>query len=106
MAWVFQAARNCPAAHLMRILGPIVLTQALLMVARKPKLPDGSAVGAQLVSRHLFRREALLAEQLAHEPDGCALVPSALNQDLEDLALVIDRYTSWPGINGQESLVS
>ena len=75
----------------MRILGPIVLLQALLMVAGKPKMPDGSAVGAQLVSRHLFRREALLAEQLAHQPDGCALVPSALNQDLEDLALMIDR---------------
>src|SRR5258707_9532297 len=75
----------------MRILGPIVLTQALLMVAGKPKMPDGSAVGAQLVSRYLFRREALLAEQLAHESDGCALVTSALNQDLEDLALMIDR---------------
>src|SRR5260370_35498259 len=60
-------------------------------MAGKPKMPDGSAVGAQLVSRHLFRREALLAEQLAHQPDGCALVPSALNQDLEDLALMIDR---------------
>src|ERR1700716_1468594 len=35
-------------------------------------------------------REALLAEQLAHELDGCALVPSALNQDLEDLAFMID----------------
>jgi hypothetical protein len=48
---------------------------------------EGRAVGAQLASRHLLRREALLAE----EPDGCALVPSALNQDLEDLALMIDR---------------
>ena len=75
----------------MRILGPIVLSQALLMVAGKPELPEGSAVRAQLVSRHLFRREALLAEQLAHEPDSCALVSSALNQDLEDLALMIDR---------------
>src|ERR1700724_3726311 len=75
----------------MRILGPIVLTQALLMVAGKPKMPDSSAVGAQLVSRHLLRREALLAEQLAHKLDGCALAPSALNQDLEDLALMIDR---------------
>jgi len=75
----------------MRILGPIVLTQALLMVAGKPEMPEGSAVRAQLVGRHLFRREALLAEQLAHEPDSCALVSSALNQDLEDLALMIDR---------------
>src|SRR6266498_159147 len=75
----------------MRVLGSIVLPQALLMVAGKPKMPEGSAVGAQLVSRHFLRREALLAEQLAHELDGCALVPSALNQDLEDLAFMIDR---------------
>src|SRR3979409_286507 len=74
----------------MRILGPIVLSQALLMVAGKPKMLEGSAVRAQLVGRHPPRREALLAEQLAHELDGCALVPSALNQDLEDLALMID----------------
>src|SRR5713101_6460080 len=75
----------------MRILGPIVLPQALLMVAGKPKMQEGSAVGAQLVSRHFLRREALLAEQLAHELDGCALVPAALNQDFENLALMIDR---------------
>src|SRR5437879_8137704 len=75
----------------MRILGPIVFGQALLMVAGQPEMPEGSAVRAQLVSCDLFRREALLAEQLAHEPDSCALVSSALNQDLEDLALMIDR---------------
>jgi hypothetical protein len=46
-------------------------------------MPEGRAVGAQLVSRHLLRREALLAQQLAHELDGCALLPSALNQDLK-----------------------
>ena len=74
-----------PAHHLMRILGPIVFAQALLMVAGKPEVPEGSAVRPQLVGRHLFRREALLAEQLAHEPDSCPLVPSALNLDLEDL---------------------
>ena len=53
-------------------------------------MPEGGGVGTQLVSRHPLRREALLAEQLAHEPDSCALVSSALNQDLEDLALMID----------------
>src|SRR5881392_3560225 len=52
---------------------------------------EGSAVRAQLVSRHRLRREALLAEQLAHELDGCAFIPSTLNQDFENLALMIDR---------------
>src|ERR1700720_1805037 len=74
----------------MRVLGPIVLSQALLMVAGKPKMLEGSAVGAQPVSRHFFRREALLAEQLAHELDGCRPVSPALDQDLEDLAFMID----------------
>jgi hypothetical protein len=62
----------------MRILDPIVLSQALLMVAGEPKMLEGGGVGTQLVSRHPLRREALLAEQLAHELDDCALVPSAL----------------------------
>src|ERR1700687_1691169 len=75
----------------MRVLGPIVLSQALLMVAGKPRMLEGSAVGAQPVGCHPLWREALLAEQLAHELDGCALVPSALNQDFENLALMIDR---------------
>src|SRR5271169_3547278 len=54
----------------MRILRPIVFSQALLMVAGKSEMPEGSAVGAQFVGRHPGRREALFAEQLAHQLDG------------------------------------
>src|SRR5882757_10693099 len=54
------------------------------MVAGKPEMLEGSAVRAQLVSRHRLRREALLAEQLAHELDGCAFIPSALNKDFRE----------------------
>jgi len=50
---------------------------------------EGSAVRAQLVSRHRLRREALLAEQLAHELDGCAFIPSTLNKDFENFAFII-----------------
>ena len=48
------------------------------MVAGKPEMPEGSAVGAQLVGRHPSRREALFAEQLAHQLDGpkCSLLGS------------------------------
>src|SRR4051794_12796560 len=70
----------------MRILGPIVLSQTLLMLAGEPKMLEGGVVGTQLVRCHFFRREALLAEQLAHELDACALIPLALNQDLEGLS--------------------
>src|SRR5437764_3736678 len=71
------------------------------MVAGKPEMLEGSAVRAQLVSRHRLRCEALLAEQLAYELDGCALIPSALNKDFENLALIIDRrhrYICLPAI--------
>src|SRR6202047_2118613 len=74
----------------MRILCPIVFSQALLMVAGKPEMLEGSAVGAQLVGRHPRRREALLAEQLAHQLDGRRPVSTTLDQDLEDLAFVVD----------------
>src|SRR5882672_8594429 len=74
----------------MRILRPIVFSQALLMVAGKSEMPEGSAVGAQLVGRHPRRREALFAVQLAHQLDGRRPVSTTLDQDLEDLALVVD----------------
>src|SRR4029077_18044564 len=70
----------------MRILRPIVFSQALLMVAGKPEMLEGSAVGAQLVGRHPRRREALLAEQL----DGRRPVSTTLYQDPEDLALGVN----------------
>src|ERR1700732_661123 len=74
----------------MRILCPIVFSQALLMVAGKPKMLEGSAVGAQLVGRHPRRREALFAEQLAQQLDGRRPVSTTLDQDLQHLALVVD----------------
>jgi hypothetical protein len=60
------------------------------MVAGKSEMSEGSAVGAQLVGRHPGRREALFAEQLAHQLDGRRPVATTLDQDLEDLALVVD----------------
>src|SRR4029077_5009902 len=66
----------------MRILRPIVFSQALLMLAGKPEILEGSAVGAQLVGRHSRRREALLAEALAPELDGRLPVSTTPDQDL------------------------
>ena len=34
--------------------------------------------------------KALLLQQLAHQPLGCPLVPARLDQDVEDLALLVD----------------
>ena len=46
-------------------------------------MPEGSIVGAQLVGRHPGRREALFAEQFAHQLDGRRPVATTLDEDLE-----------------------
>jgi hypothetical protein len=60
------------------------------MVAGKSEIPEGSVVGAQLVGRHPRRREALFAEQLAHQLDRRRPVSTALDQDLKDFTPVVD----------------
>ena len=76
--------------HLVRVLGPIVLPEPLLMVARQPDVPDGSTVRAQLIGYHRLWREALFSQQLAYQLDGRTPVSLALNQYVEDFAFVID----------------
>src|SRR5215208_978084 len=60
------------------------------MTAAQAKMPKRGSVRAQLVGCQQFRREAVLPEQLAHEPECRALLATALNQHFEDFALVID----------------
>ena len=74
----------------MRILRAIVHPEPLLMTAGQMEIVEGSTVGAQLVGDYQLGCEALLPEQLAHEPQGGALIAPALNLYVEDLALVID----------------
>ena len=75
---------------LMRVFCPIVIPQPLLMRTGKPETPERRGVGAQLVGDQQFGREALLLEQLAHQPQRRPSVASTLNQHVEDLALVVD----------------
>src|SRR5215469_16754510 len=76
--------------HLMRIFGSIVLSEPLLMRAGQSQTPERGGVRAQLVGDQQSGREALLLEQLAHQPQRRPTVASALNQHVEDLALVVD----------------
>jgi hypothetical protein len=78
------------ARRLMGIFGAIVLPQSLLMTAAQLEVPEGRAVGAKLVGREQFRRETLLPEELAHQPEYSPLVAAALNQHVENLAFVVD----------------
>ena len=71
--------------HLVRVLGPIVLPEPLLMVARHPDVPEGSAVRAQLIGYHRLWREALFSQQLANQVQSFAPVSPALNQHIADL---------------------
>ena len=61
------------------------------MVTTEPEVPQGGAVGTQLIGGHPLGREALFPQQLAHELDGRATVSPALKQYVEDFAFVVDR---------------
>src|SRR6516164_929092 len=74
----------------MRVFGSIVHPQPLLMRASQSQTPERRGVGAQLVGDQQFGGEALLLEQLAHQPQRRPAVASALDQHVEDLALVVD----------------
>src|SRR5919112_4021793 len=67
---------------LMRVLGPIVHAQPLLVPTGQAKSLERRAVGAELVRDRQLRRKAVLAKQLAHQPHGCSLVPARLDQDV------------------------
>jgi len=60
------------------------------MRAGQLEVPEGRAVGAKLVGREQFWREALFLEQLAHRPEGSPFVAPTLNQHVENITLVID----------------
>jgi class 3 adenylate cyclase len=75
----------------MRIFGPIVLPQALLMASRQAQFRLGRSVGAQLIGDQRRRRKALFPEQFAHEVRGRPCVAAPLHQQVENFSLVVDR---------------
>jgi hypothetical protein len=74
----------------MRVFGSIVHPQPLLMRAGQAQMAERRCVGTQFVGDQQFGGEALLLEQLAHQPQRRPAVASALHQHVEDLALVVD----------------
>lgn len=77
-----------PSHDLMRVLGTVVHPQSLLMAAGQ--LLEGGSVGAQLVGHRLPGGKPLLAKQLAHQPDGCPLIPARLDQEIQNFAFLVD----------------
>ena len=72
---------------LMRILRPIILPEPLLMWTGQSETAERRGVGAQFVGDQQFRREAVLPEQLAHQPQRRPAVAPSLDKQVEDLAL-------------------
>jgi hypothetical protein len=74
----------------MRVLRPVVFPKPLLMSTGQSQTSERAGVGAQLVGDQQFRHEALLLEQLTHQPQGRPTIAAALDQHVENFALVID----------------
>src|SRR5215831_15006181 len=60
------------------------------MWAGQSQTPERGGVRAQLIGDQQFGREALLLEQLAHQPQRRPTVAPTLNQHVEDLAFMVD----------------
>ncbi len=78
------------SSRLMRILGPIVLAQPLLMARRQPDFGFCRAVGAKLVGHQHSGCEALFLEQLVHEFHRCGFVAPSSHKEIENLAFVVN----------------
>jgi hypothetical protein len=80
-----------PSCRLMRILSPIVCTQAVVMASRQSNFGLRRAVRAQLVGHQHIGREALFLEQLAHQFHRCGSIAPSLHEQVENLAFVVNR---------------
>jgi len=76
--------------RLMRVFGSIVFPQPLLMRTDQSQTPERGSVRTQLVGDQQFGGEAVLLEQLAHQPQRRPTVAPTLNERIKDLAFVVD----------------
>jgi hypothetical protein len=91
----------------MRVLGPIVLAQALFMASAQSHFRLCRPIRAQLVGHQHLRREALFLEQLADQCHRCSLFAPTLHKQIENLAFVVDRapQPELPAANNHSHLV-
>ena len=59
------------------------------MLSREGKQTDRGAVGAEFIGYNRRRREALLLQEFAHQPNCRPSVPAGLNQEIQDFALTV-----------------
>ena len=77
------------------------------MAHGEAQFSSGTVVGAQLVRHEDIRCIALLFEKLAHKAHGSGFIPFRLDQQVQDLALAIDRspQPEPPSIDGDNHFV-
>jgi hypothetical protein len=76
---------------LVGILRPVVEALVLAVLDAGHDLPLGRGIALQLVGDQHARRPSLLLQQFAQQALGRLLVAPALNEDIENKALLIDR---------------
>ncbi len=75
----------------MAVLGSIVQTLMLPMLDTRHDLSLGRAVAGEFIGDHYPWNDALLLEQLAQQALGGFRVMAALDQNIEHVAVLIDR---------------
>jgi hypothetical protein len=78
------------AGWLMRVFGPVIETLVLAMLDPGHDLPLGRGVALQLVGDEHTRGSTVLLEELSEQALGGLLVAPALNQDIENEAMLVD----------------
>ena len=86
---------------------PIILPLGSMMPSREAELSNGSSVGSQLVRDQRARCKAMSLDKLPHQLQGCAPIAFRLDQDIQHLAVPIDRAprVHAPAANRHEHLV-
>ena len=79
------------SGRLVGILRPVVQALVLAVLDAGHDLPLGGGVAFQLVGDQHTRRSPLLLQQLAQQAFGGLLVAPALDEDVENKALLVDR---------------
>ena len=75
----------------MRVLRPVVCSQAPIVLSRKPDRAERCRIGSQPVGHNPARRKAVLLKQFHHEFLCGLCIPSALDEEIQHLTLVVDR---------------
>ena len=79
-----------PPNRLMRILRSVVGSQTTIMLGSQAYCSEGRGIGSKFVRHDPAWCEALLLEQLPHQPSRCFGIAPSLDEEVQNLAFVVD----------------